>query len=319
MIELFSFCSVLMQYRRWLRRIVFILLIYGIVRVLSIRRQSTQKLLTESDVAHWTKFLPHYNESQIRIPRIIHQLWKDAQVPDSWSQTVGSVRDWNRARFRYVHWTDEQMDQFVRENEPEFYKRTFRKYRLNIQRVDSFRFVVLYHYGGVYIDMDNGCRKSFESLFQILELIDSKSKHICAFPRTSPFGISNGFMITTAGHPLFRFLLENLNHFNWNYLVDYLTVMMSAGPLYLSIQEFYFDQQKTKSSVRILDEIVYSSIYTWHTPGNSWHGRDARIILFVYHKIRNHFRVFSLTMIFLIILIVFRKKLSSYLFRKRGY
>ena len=134
--------------------------------------------------------------------------------------------------------------------------------------------------------MDNGCRLSFETLFDALEQLDARSKHLAAFPRTSPSGVSNGFMIATKNHPFFARLISRLPLFNHNYLVDYLTVMLSAGPTYLSINEFFFNTVREQASVRILDEIVYSDVYTWHMPGNSWHGRDALVILYVYRFLR---------------------------------
>ena len=268
------------------------------------RRRSTQQFLTESHISQFTKdHLLNSSQHTRRIPRIIHQTWKTTHVPDHWNATVESVRQLNANQFEYRLWTDEDMHRFVREKDSYFYQTTFLTYPLDIQRVDAFRYIVLYHLGGLYIDMDNGCSQSFESLFNALEILDPRSKHLAAFPRTSPVGISNGFMITTPGHPLFDVLRSYLSLFNHRFLVDYLTVMLSAGPLYVSFHEYYFDTSSKQSSVRILDEIVYSSIYTWHTPGNSWHGRDARIILGIYRRLRNfdHWDLFFLSWIGILI------------------
>ena len=256
------------------------------------RRPSPQQFLTESDVIRFSDSnLLNSSHHTRRIPRIIHQTWKDTRVPDRWNGTVQSVRELNANQFEYRLWTDDDMHRFVRKKDPSFYQTTFLTYPFDIQRVDAFRYIVLYYLGGLYIDMDNGCSQSFDSLLDILEILDSHSEHLCAFPRTSPVGVSNGFMIATPGHPLFALLRSDLSLFNRRFLVHYLTVMMSAGPLYLSLHEHYFDRSSTQTSVRILDEVVYSSIYTWHTPGNSWHESDAKIILSIYRVIRKlHYR-----------------------------
>ena len=266
-----------------LRKLFLLAVAVLIVLVVLCRRSSPQRFVTVSDLQHSR---PTNVTDTHRIPRIIHQTWKTADVPERWNRTVESVRQLHAGQFEYRLWTNEDMHRFVQQEEPELYRTTFLTYALDIQSVDAFRYVILHRLGGVYIDMDNGCRSSFETLLDVLEQIDARSKHLAAFPRTSPCGISNGFMIATKNHPLFQQLISRLPLFNHNYLVDYLTVMLSAGPTYLSINEFFFDTVREQASVRILDEIVYSDIYTWHTPGNSWHGRDARVILYIYQLLR---------------------------------
>jgi len=278
-----------MQWRSYIRRILYLGIIFFLIYIIVFRRPSSQVFLTASDINEYTQQKNLNNTHLRRIPRVIHQTWKTQHVPSRWNKTVETVRELNANQFEYRLWTDDDMHKFVRQKEPYLYRHTFLTYPLDIQRVDAFRYIILYHLGGIYIDMDNGCRQSFESLINTLETIDFESIHLAAYPRTSPIGVSNGFMISTKGHPLFKILTSRLPIFNHNYLINYLTVMLSAGPLYLSLNDFYFDKSSTQSSIRIIDEIVYSSIYTWHTPGNSWHGRDARIILYIYHWIRKSF------------------------------
>ncbi|CAF0948996.1 unnamed protein product [Adineta ricciae] len=239
-----------------------------IIYMVLLRRRSSRVLLTAFDITTFIRKIQVNTTSPHRIPRIIHQTWKTKQVPKHWKETVRTVRTLNAPHFEYRLWTDEDIHAFVRQEEPYLYNHTFLKYPLDIQRIDAFRYIVLHRLGGIYIDMDNGCIQPFDTLLNVLEMVDAQSAHLAAFPRTSPVGISNGFMIATKGHPLFKTLVSHLSLFNHNYLVDYLTVMLTTGPLYLSVNEFYFDKSIEPSAVRILDETVYSSLYTWHTPEN---------------------------------------------------
>ena len=274
-----------MLLRNPLRKLLLLVVAGLLILVVLCRRSSPQRFLTVSDLSN----PPPTNATDThRIPRIIHQTWKTAEIPERWNRTVESVRQMHAGQFEYRLWTNDDMHRFVQQEEPELYRTTFLTYALDIQRVDAFRYVILHRLGGVYIDMDNGCRLSFETLFDALEQLDARSKHLAAFPRTSPCGVSNGFMIATKNHPLFARLISRLPLFNHNYLIDYLTVMLSAGPTYLSINEFFFDTVREQASIRILDEIVYSDVYTWHTPGNSWHGRDALVILYIYRFLRTY-------------------------------
>ena len=285
-----------MQWQTCLRKFFYGGIVIFLLYIVFFRRRSPRVFLTVSNL---NEIVLQNNTYSHRIPRIIHQTWKTHQVPVRWNRTVESVRQLNSQQFEYRLWTDDDMHKFVRQEEPYLYDHTFRTYSLDIQRVDAFRYIVLHRLGGIYIDMDNGCSQSFDSLLNVLEALDSQSTHLAAFPRTSPIGISNGFMISTKGHPLFKNLISRLSLFNQNYLIDYLTVMLSAGPLFLSLNEFYFDTSSEQSAVRVIDEIVYSSIYTWHTPGSSWHGKDARVILYIYHSVRKH----ALTIFYYVMLI----------------
>ncbi len=57
------------------------------------------------------------------------------------------------------------MDTFVKENYPELYE-TYKGYKYPIQRCDAFRYMVLYKYGGIYIDLDIGCKKRLDELLK---------------------------------------------------------------------------------------------------------------------------------------------------------
>ncbi|CAF2868341.1 unnamed protein product [Rotaria sp. Silwood2] len=278
-----------MKWKFFFRRIFFGGIFLFLIYIIIFHRRSLRVFLTESNINELISENSLNHTIHQRIPRIIHQTWKTHHIPINWNATVQSIHQYNDNKFEYRLWTDNDMHKFLRQEYSYFYEHTFLKYSLDIQRVDAFRYFILYRFGGIYIDMDNGCRQSFDSLLYVLEALDPHSNHLAAFPRTSPIGISNGFMITTKGHPLFKILISRLPLFNHNYLINYLTVMVSAGPSYLSINEFYFDTSYYQATIRIIDEIVYSSIYTWHTPGNSWHGRDAKMLLRIYHAWRNSY------------------------------
>ena len=74
------------------------------------------------------------------IPKIIHQTWKSKNIPDKWKDAVESCKTINKG-FKYLLWTTETMDKFVKKYYPDFYK-TYKSYRYNIQRCDVFRYLV---------------------------------------------------------------------------------------------------------------------------------------------------------------------------------
>ena len=129
-----------------------------------------------------------------RIPRVIHQIMAYTKtwghdVPSQWNASYQSVLARNVGEFEHHLWTDEKISTFIQKYEPEFYKNTYVTYKYDMQRVDSFRYVLLYHYGGIYLDMDNGCNRPFKELLATLEVLDPDSPHLTAFPRSEAFGV----------------------------------------------------------------------------------------------------------------------------------
>lgn len=99
------------------------------------------------------------------IPKIIHQTWKDENIPhdmfkgewvDSWKHLHPS--------WEYKFWTDADIKEFMETKFPDFMDR-FNAYPKNIQRVDAFRYFVLYEYGGLYADLDFECLRKFDPIF----------------------------------------------------------------------------------------------------------------------------------------------------------
>ena len=101
------------------------------------------------------KYYHHLNAN--KIPKIIHQLApKDkTKWPNPWFECHDSVMKSFPIKEGFTHmmWTDEKIDEFVRTNFSEFYK-IFQSYPYKINRIDMVRYMILFKYGGIYIDMD---------------------------------------------------------------------------------------------------------------------------------------------------------------------
>jgi inositol phosphorylceramide mannosyltransferase catalytic subunit len=104
--------------------------------------------------------------------------------------------------------------------------------------------------------------------------------------RTVPTGISNDAMGSVPQHPFFLRVIELLQQYDRKWVLPYITVMYSTGPLFLSViwKEYMQDKPSESGRVRILMQDEYNkfswSFFTHHT-GNSWHGKDAHLIFWV--------------------------------------
>ncbi|KAK1779914.1 hypothetical protein QBC45DRAFT_325122 [Copromyces sp. CBS 386.78] len=98
------------------------------------------------------------------MPRIIHQIfhnWKDAAnetLPSDWAAQRRTCVDSN-PHWEYRLWTPTTSLSFLTSHYPTFLP-SYLSYPHPVQRVDALRYFLLYHYGGIYLDLDNGCLPS---------------------------------------------------------------------------------------------------------------------------------------------------------------
>jgi mannosyltransferase OCH1-like enzyme len=99
------------------------------------------------------------------IPKIIHQIWinfgvkKDNPIPEMYKQWNLSWQeihpDWE-----YILWDDEKIENLIEKTE---YINLYNLCVYPVQKTDIARIVILYHYGGLYVDMDMECLRPFDN------------------------------------------------------------------------------------------------------------------------------------------------------------
>lgn len=227
------------------------------------------------DTIHDTLTASDLNSSVPRedelIPRIIHQTYKTEDIPKHWIEGQHRCQELH-SDYQYIMWTDQMALDFITEHYSWFLP-TFVGYKRPIQRADAIRYFILYHYGGIYIDLDDKCERPLDNLLKLPAFVR----------KTSPLGISNDVMGSMPGHPFFWKAIHNLNHYNKNWYVPYLTIMSSTGPLFISIVWKHYRRWKifTKNyvPVKIIQPQDYkgsSSSFFSIVKGSSWHTDDAK-------------------------------------------
>ncbi|KAE8361458.1 MIPC synthase subunit [Aspergillus caelatus] len=261
--------------------LIFLLINLAILILLARSVSTLLSLLFEdgaADAVHRAE-LPSPNSSLVEqrpqiIPKIIHQTYKNETIPERWVDAQQRCIDMH-PDYEYILWTDGKSREFIAAKYPWFLK-TFDGYEYPIQRADSIRYFVLAHYGGTYIDLDDGCNRRLDPLL--------------AYPawvrRTVPTGISNNVMGSVPQHPFFVRVTQMLQQHDRHWVLPYITIMYSTGPLFLSViwKEYIQDYPSERNRVRILMQDEYQK-YSWsfftHHLGNSWHGKDARFIFWM--------------------------------------
>jgi hypothetical protein len=101
------------------------------------------------------------------IPRIIHQTWKDNLLPP----IISNIRSENISLLRskgyeFKFWTDDDILELIKIHYPEFYN-IYRLTKTGVQRGDISRIILIYHFGGIYIDLDVLILRDFDELIDM--------------------------------------------------------------------------------------------------------------------------------------------------------
>jgi len=157
------------------------------------------------------------------IPKMIHQTAPSdrSRWPVSWSECMETVmRAFPSPEYRYVMWTDEDLDHLARTRFPWFYP-IFRDFPSPIYRADAGRYMILYEYGGIYLDMDMEVLRNFYATLESdrVSLVESP------FPNIEK--VQNSLMASPPRHP---FWLEVLREISSTITVMRDSVLDCTGP-----------------------------------------------------------------------------------------
>lgn len=145
------------------------------------------------------------------MPKIIHQSWKDDNIPSvykpEWIQSWKDMfPDW-----QYRFWTDRDNDNLVKLH-PAFYV-VYSHYDYAIKRADAARYFYMYYYGGIYADLDFICLNNFEHLLTSPVIIGDLGEHNTLHPSHRVLADSrypNALMVSEPFHPFWIYVIERL-------------------------------------------------------------------------------------------------------------
>jgi len=120
------------------------------------------------------------------IPKIIHQVWVAAPMPD---QVRAWIDGWRAMHGDWEHrlWTEQNLPALVNGD-------CFDATDIPAQKADIVRYEIVHRYGGLYVDAD------YECLGRIDDLIDGRD-HLL-IEGIEPHLLHNGFFAAVPGSPL---------------------------------------------------------------------------------------------------------------------
>lgn len=135
---------------------------------------------------------------------MIHQTWKDTDVPPEWQKWADSWRI-QHPGWGYRLWTDADNRAFLQEHYPWFLP-VYDGYPEAIMRADAIRYFLLDHFGGLYVDLDFECLKPVTEILDGHDLVlgcepDAHTRLLLARQRGFDRIVGNAFIASRPGHP----------------------------------------------------------------------------------------------------------------------
>lgn len=182
------------------------------------------------------------------IPKIAHQIWfqgKDKISKEPYQSCHETcLKKLKEFEWKHIIWDDKSIRNLISNYYPQFLN-LYNYFDIMVQKIDLAKYIIIYHYGGVYIDMDMDCVKNLTNLINPTdELIFSKIFALNTF--------SNGVFLSRPKHPFWLELLNTIDRKkNKNkkfYLLNSIYVLSTTGNFI-----FHYCLNKTKYKYRVLN------------------------------------------------------------------
>ena len=244
------------------------------------------------------------------IPKILHKIWFDfsedgsgKNPPKKYIELEKECLKLNKG-WTVMRWNEQKSLLFIKKYFPFFYEK-FKNYKYPIQKVDAIRYFILYHYGGVYMDMDIQCRKIFDLFTEdkVYLVEESNSMNTLKF--------NNFLMASPKGHPFWLHIFDKLKeNYDNRWYLRFLYILNSAGP---GMVVSAYDSYKEKDKIIILPKDLFnpcdvcgtcnlSKSYIVHQGHATWTNGLEEYYMYIYCH-RSSFSLVFLMCLFIIFLI----------------
>lgn len=215
------------------------------------------------------------------VPFIIHQIYwnftenpleliKIKEIPNDWKIMSNNTRN-TYSNWEYKLWGYQDCVDLIKENYSNLLD--FWLSLSNIEKCDLVRFMILYKYGGYYIDMDieivNKCLENWKDHDIVLYNVENYD----IYSLNNMYIISNCLMGVVKNHP---FCLECINYtVKWRnrlFYVPYFIRVLLMGPI--NVQYNYYKNSKRYN----IFVIAKPSICIKHEKKNTWRTKKHKTL-----------------------------------------
>lgn len=132
--------------------------------------------------------------------------------------------------------------------------------------------------------MDTWCNRSIP----INRLESDAAPDYALFKSTDPTGVTNDFMIASARHPVYAAAIAKLPLYNsithaWARWQPYSAIMMSSGPMFLSLvaKDYLLQQSSLPSQTLGVVNSTELTPFITDLESSSWHRSDAKVLMWI--------------------------------------
>ena len=166
----------------------------------------------------FTKYLykEQFQNKQLIQKNIFQTAWKK-NLPPIYSNIVSKLKKQN-PEYKYHLYDDNDMEKFVKFYYPKYWK-TFNMIAPEyiVAKSDYFRYMIIYHYGGVYFDLKSGSKvplRDFIKPDDEMIVVKWKTKLNTIIDKAI-----NWCVIARKGHPMLKLVLDTIHNKILNYSV----------------------------------------------------------------------------------------------------
>ncbi len=161
----------------------------------------------------------HVRCGTTKIPKIIHQIWLGSPFPEKYR---GFQASWQQQHpdWEYKLWTDAELATFPMKN-----RALYDAAKNYGEKSDIARYEILYTYGGLYVDTDFECLRSFDPLHNCYDF------YVGIQPLdTNVVQLGIGLIGAAVAHPLLAWAIDLLP----KNVEQYQQIIQRTGPLYFT-------------------------------------------------------------------------------------
>ena len=149
------------------------------------------------------------NIRDVKIPKIIHQIWdSDEELTNSLKEISKTWKEFH-PDWEYRLWNKAGIDEFLNLHFSDFIP-YYNSYPYDIQRWFAIRYLILFHYGGLYVDLDYECIEPVDALLSNSTCCMSIDPPVDTMNYNKPLVIGNSFMACLAKHNFFEKIIEDM-------------------------------------------------------------------------------------------------------------
>jgi mannosyltransferase OCH1-like enzyme len=141
------------------------------------------------------------------IPKVVYQSWYTKTFHPAVQEKLDAMKALN-PEYAFVLSNDEEMDAFVNREFPGEIADCYNRLNIIVAKVDFWRYLILYKYGGIYLDIDSDIRKPLR------ELIRDEDEAILSAEQND-FKFVQWALMFSKGHPILKktidFIVENIS------------------------------------------------------------------------------------------------------------